>query len=145
MLRSSHARLACLAAVAGVCIYAAASATSQRVTTYAVTCLVAVRNGTCASPGQTLDPATFIVSVQQQTVWVSGTDAALTGCVVRSTSDWRCKTRDDESEFGVTEGRPWLGPRDGRASDLYFVSRWRYLWMRAGERRRTGPLPALFR
>jgi len=147
MILTARSRLAYLGALACLGLYAAMSATSQRVTTYAAICLVPVTNGTCTSPGRTLDSASFTVSIQQQAVWVSESSGsfALEECAVTSTHDWRCTSPDGVSQLGITAGQPWL-VHPGRApSDIFFVSRWRYLWMKAGEPRAAGPLRPIFR
>jgi len=119
----------------------------QRVTTYAVICLEPVRDGSCESPGRTLDPATFTVSTERQQVWTSdnGHAVALPSCQVESRRNWRCRSLDGASELGVTAGRPWLARGEGRASDLAFVSAWRYWWLRTGEPTSSRSRTAIFR
>jgi hypothetical protein len=120
---------------------------SPTITTYAATCLVHVEDGHCSAPGRTLEPATFTVSVERQQVWVSesGTTRVLASCSVQSKQNWRCRSSDDASELGIAGGRPWRIVPGGNSSDIYFMSKWRYFWMKSGETRPSGAGRAVFR
>jgi hypothetical protein len=120
---------------------------SGRVTTYYAACLKWSPDSRCAAVGRTFDPAVFRVSVplqQVESVGADGLPVRLHACAVLSRSDWHCRSSaDDGFELGYHGGRPWMRVHGEPASDLVFLPRWQYLWLRSGEPQRER-LPTLF-
>jgi hypothetical protein len=110
---------------------------SGRVTTYYATCLQRGPDNRCAAIGRTFDPSVYRVSVALQQVELLGGNGGptqLRSCAVTSRNDWHCRSSSDDSfELGYSGGRPWLRIHDSAATDLVFLPRWRYLWLKSGE------------
>jgi hypothetical protein len=104
------------------------------VTSYSATCLQLDAAG-CARLGRTLDPSVFKVSVARQQVELltAGGARSFESCTVTSKRDWHCRSLEGAVEFGFSAGRPWHRVRGSEQSDLVFVSRLRYLWLKSGE------------
>jgi hypothetical protein len=137
--------------IVGLAGFAAAAATgwivcgsdpiTGRVTSYYATCLERAADNRCAVIGRTLDPSVFRVSVGLQrveSVGGPGKPIQLRSCGVISKNDWHCRwssddASDDSSELGFSGGRPWLRIHGAAATDLVFLPRWRYLWLKSGE------------
>lgn len=120
---------------------------SGRVTSYYATCLQRSADNRCSAVGRTLDPSVFHVSVALQQVEVLGEHGErlpLRSCAVTSRKDWHCRSAtDDAFELGFNAGQPWLRIQGSDATDLIFLPRWRYLWLKSGEPHRD-QLPARF-
>jgi hypothetical protein len=109
---------------------------SGEVTSYYATCLQRSPDNHCTAIGRTFEPAVFRVSAARQQVESVGQNGQLRplrSCVVTSKREWRCRSTDDAFELGVSAGRPWQRIQGKEASDLVFLPRWRYLWVRSGE------------
>lgn len=121
---------------------------SGRVTSYYATCLQRSADNRCTVVGRTLDPSVFQVSVARQQVEVWGDNGErlqLRSCAVTSKKDWHCRSATDDSfDLGFNAGQPWLRIQGSDATDLIFLPRWRYLWLKSGEPHRD-QLPARFR
>ena len=111
---------------------------SGRVTSYYATCLQRGTDHRCTAIGRTLDPSVFRVSVALQrveSVAENGAPVQLRSCAVTSNRDWHCRSSSDDSiELGFSGGRPWLTIEGSPGTDLVFLPRWRYLWLKSGER-----------
>ena len=106
------------------------------VTSYPATCAAEIVEGRCPTPGWTLDPATVRVSVaEQQVVTLEPGRAShpLAHCAVISSREWRCTSMDGALSMGFRRGVPWMAPPSGQKPTIFFLPRWRYLWMRIGE------------
>jgi hypothetical protein len=125
-----------VAAVAGCCVFYGSDPISGRVTSYYATCLQKSADNRCTAVGRTLDPTVFRVSVALQRVerfGENGEPVQLRSCAVTSRSDWRCRSTDDSVDLGFSAGRPWLRIQGSDSTDLVFLPRWRYLWLKSGE------------
>jgi hypothetical protein len=124
-------------AVAAWCIFYGSDPVSGHVTSYYATCVQRTADNRCAALGRTLDPTVFRVSVALQRVESFGANGdlvALRSCAVTSKKDWRCRsTTDDSFELGFSAGRPWVRIQGSDTTDLVFLPRWRYLWLKSGE------------
>ncbi len=140
--------LAAIAATAAAWILYGADAIAGRVTSYSATCLRRGADDRCIAPGRTLEPSVFRVSTALQRVDSLREDGAivhLRSCAVTSRLDWHClSASDDALELGFRNGRPWTRIRGVGTTDLVFVSRWKYLWLKSGEPHGTF-VPAFFR
>jgi hypothetical protein len=134
-------------AATGWIVYGA-DAISGRVTSYSATCLQRAPDNRCAAMGRTLEPSVFRVSTALQrveSIGEHGKVVQLRSCEVTSKRDWHCVSASvDGFELGFSEGRPWLRIRGSSATDLVFLPRWTYLWLKSGEPHH-GLGPALFR
>ena len=55
-------------------------------------------------------------------------------CAVTSKKDWHCRSSTDDSfELGYRDGQPWLRIKGSEETDLVFLPRWQYLWLKSGE------------
>jgi hypothetical protein len=135
------------AAATGWILYGA-DAFSGRVTSYSATCLRRGPDNRCIALGRTLEPSVFRVSTALQRVDSIREDGAvvpLRSCAVTSKRDWHClSTSVDELVLGFSGGRPWVRIRGAAVTDLVFLPRWKYLWLKSGEPH-SGLGPALFR
>jgi hypothetical protein len=125
-----------VAAVAACCVFYGSDPISGQVTSYYATCLHRSADNRCTAVGRTLDPTVFRVSVAPQRVeWFgeNGELLQLRSCAVTSKKDWRCRSTDDSFDLGFSAGRPWLRIQGSDATDLVFLPRWRYLWLKSGE------------
>lgn len=111
-----------------------------RVTAYYAACLRRASDRRCTVVGRTFAPAVFRVSAALQRVESideKGEIGPLRACEVVSKDDWRCRSASDDSfELGFSGGRPWFDIDGSAAPDLVFLPRWRYLWLKSGERYR---------
>lgn len=126
-----------VAAVAACYVCVGSDSISGHVTSYYATCLQRSPDNRCTAIGRTFHPAVFEVSVALQQVTVLGAEGQrqqLRSCTVTSKTDWRCRfSTDDAADLGFSAGRPWLRVGGSEATDLVFLPRWRYLWLRSGE------------
>jgi hypothetical protein len=79
------------------------------------------------------------VSVERQRVDSidgEGGHLPLRSCAVTSRTNWHCRSADDSSELGFSDGQAWLRVNGAEAVDLEFLPRWRYLWLKRGETHR---------
>jgi hypothetical protein len=136
-----------VAAATGWIVYGA-DPISGRVTSYAATCLRRGADNRCVAIGRTLEPSVYRISTALQrveSISSTGEVVPLRSCSVTSKSDWHCVSASvDEFELGSSGGRAWLRIRGSATTDLVFLPRWKYLWLRSGEPHR-GLGPALFR
>lgn len=97
--------------------------------------------------GRTFEPSVYRVSKALQRVESLGDNGKvvqLRSCEVTSRTDWHCRSASvDDFELGFSGGQPWMRIR-GSATDLVFLPRWKYLWLKSGEPHH-GLGPALFR
>ena len=125
------------AAAAACCIFYGSDPLSGHVTSYYATCVQRSADNRCTAVGRTLDPTVFRVSVAFQRVESFGVNRELVplrSCAVTSKKDWRCRsTTDDSFELGFSAGRPWVRIQGSDTTDLVFLPRWRYLWLKSGE------------
>jgi hypothetical protein len=136
-----------VAAVAACGVFYGSDPISGRVTSYYATCLQRSVDNRCTAVGRTFDPAVFRVSVALQRVESfreNGERVLLHSCAVTSRKDWRCRSTDDSVDLGFSGGRPWLRIQGSDSTDLVFLPRWRYLWLKSGEPHRE-LFPARFR
>jgi hypothetical protein len=110
---------------------------SGNVTSYSATCLQKGHDGRCDALGRTMDPVVFEIAVTRQQVHALTEDGhrrRLKSCVVTSKKDWHCRSSTDDSfELGYREGQPWLRIKGSEETDLVFLPRWQYLWLKSGE------------
>jgi hypothetical protein len=124
-------------AVTACWIFYGSDPVSGHVTSYYATCIQKSADNRCTAVGRTLDPTVFRVSVALQRVESFRADGELVqlrSCAVTSKRDWRCRSSTDDSfEFGFGAGRPWVRIQGSDTTDLVFLPRWRYLWLKSGE------------
>jgi hypothetical protein len=124
-------------AVTACWIFYGSDPVSGHVTSYYATCIQKSADNRCTAVGRTLDPTVFRVSVALQRVESFRADGELVqlrSCAVTSKRDWRCRSSTDDSfEFGFSAGRPWVRIQGSDTTDLVFLPRWRYLWLKSGE------------
>jgi hypothetical protein len=142
----TRSRIAAALGIAGVAMLAAGAIIGPdplfgRITSYAATCLRRGPDQRCVAVGRTLGRNVFRVSVARQHVEVfsaRGEPVALHACAVTARTDWRCRSVDGSFDLGFSDGQPWMRLPGEAASDIVFLSRWRYIWLQSGE-----PHPAL--
>ncbi|MEP6915021.1 MAG: hypothetical protein ABJC89_05220 [Acidobacteriota bacterium] len=123
--------------VAACAVFYGSDLLSGRVTSYYATCLQRSADNRCTVVGRSLDPSVFQVSVARQRVEALGDRGErlqLRSCAVTSKTNWQCRSRTDDSvDLGFNAGQPWLRIHGVDATDLVFLPRWRYLWLKSGE------------
>jgi len=124
-------------AVTGVWVLCGSDVVSGRLTSYSAVCLQKGPDGRCQTIGRTMDPAVFEISVARQQVEAfaeSGGRMRFHSCAVTSKKDWHCRSSTDDSfELGYRDGQPWLRIKGSEETDLVFLPRWQYLWLKSGE------------